>query len=96
MGDQTTTTTTDHDEIRRWAEEHDAVPATARGTRGPGESAGVLTLDVVGFGAGEDTLEHVGWDDWFEKFEESDLAFVYQDEKADEEPSTFFRLVSRD
>ena len=96
MADQTSKTTTDHDTIRRWAEEHDAVPATARGTQEGDGSAGVLTLDVVGFGADETDLEHIGWDEWLEKFESSDLAFLYQDEKKDGEDSTFFKLVSRD
>lgn len=90
------TTTTDHDQIRRWAEERDAVPATARGTQESDGSPGVLTLDLVGYGADEDDLEHIDWDEWFEKFEESNLAFLYQDTKEDGETSTFFKLVSRD
>jgi hypothetical protein len=34
-------------------------------------------------------------DDWFAKFEESNLAFLYQEQKASGEDSTFFKLVSR-
>jgi hypothetical protein len=86
-------TTTDHDEIRRWVEEHGGKPATVRGT-GDGGEAGVLRIDFPG-GAGEDQLEPLSWDEWFEKFEENDLAFLYQQEKASGEDSTFFRLVSR-
>jgi hypothetical protein len=89
-----TTTTTDHDEIRRWVEEHGGKPATVRGTEG-GDDAGVLRIDFPG-GAGEDQLEHIPWEDWFEKFEESGLAFPYQQQKASGEDSTFFKLVSRD
>ncbi len=88
------TTTTDHDQIRRWAEDHDAVPAAVRGTEDG--DAGVLTLDVEGHGAGEEELRHIDWDTWFEKFESSNLAFLYQDEKTSGEDSTFFKLVSRD
>ncbi len=87
------TTTTDHDEIRRWVEEHGGKPASVRGTEG-GDDAGVLRIDFPG-GAGEDALEHVSWDDWFRKFDESGLAFLYQQEKASGEDSTFFKLVSR-
>jgi len=87
------TTTTDHDEIRRWVEEHGGKPATVRGT-GDGDGAGVLRIDFPG-GAGEDRLEPIAWDEWFRKFEESDLAFLYQQEKAGGEDSTFFKLVSR-
>ncbi len=85
-------TTTDHDEIRRWVEERDGTPASVRGT-GDGE-AGVLRIDFPG-GTGEDQLEHISWDDWFEKFDESNLAFLYQEHKASGEDSTFFKLVSR-
>jgi hypothetical protein len=46
-------------------------------------------------GAGEEALEHISWDDWFAKFDESNLAFVYQEQKASGEDSTFFKLVSR-
>ncbi len=90
----TSTTTTDHDEIRRWVEEHGGKPASVRGTEG-GDDAGVLRIDFPG-GAGEDALEHISWDDWFRKFDESGLAFLYQQEKASGEDSTFFKLVSRD
>ncbi|MEU2005451.1 hypothetical protein ACH47B_30660 [Rhodococcus sp. NPDC019627] len=88
-----THTTTDHDEIRTWVEEHDGVPATVRGTE-EGDAAGVLRIDFPG-GAGEDALEHIDWDTWFDKFEDSSLAFLYQAHKASGEDSTFFKLVSR-
>ena len=88
-----TNTTTDHDEIRRWVEEHDGEPAVVKGTGSNGD--GVLRIDFPG-GAGEDQLEHVSWDDWFAKFDENNLAFLYQQEKASGEDSTFFKLVSRD
>src|SRR4051812_4075081 len=68
-------TTRDHDEIRTWVEEHDGHPASVRGT-GNGDP-GVLRIDFPG-GAGEDQLEHVSWDEWFEKFDANDLAFLYQ------------------
>jgi hypothetical protein len=89
-----TNTTTDHDEIRRWVEEHGGKPASVRGTE-RGDEAGVLRIDFPG-GAGEDQLEHISWDEWFEKFDDSDLAFLYQEQKASGEDSTFFKLVSRD
>ncbi|WP_052666052.1 hypothetical protein [Nitriliruptor alkaliphilus] len=90
-----TNTTTDHDTIRAWAEEHGGVPANVRGTA-DGEGAGVLTLDIVGYGAGEEELEHIEWDAWFEKFEDAGLAFLYQEQKASGEDSTFFKLISRE
>lgn len=89
----TTTTTTDHEEIRRWVEEHGGKPASVKGTEGSDE-AGVLRIDFPG-GAGEDDLEHIDWNDWFGKFDQEGLAFLYQQQKADGGDSTFFKLVSR-
>ena len=83
--------TTDHDTIRRWAEERDGTPASVRGT-GDGDPAGVLRIDFPG-GAGEESLEHITWDEWFRKFDESGLEFLYQEQKASGEGSTFFKLV---
>ena len=65
-----------------------------RGTEG-GDDAGVLRIAFPG-GAGEDQLEPISWDEWFETFEESSLVFLYQQQKADGEDSTFFKLVKRD
>jgi hypothetical protein len=93
MANSESTLTTDHDEIRRWVEEHGGTPATVKGTADGGP--GVLTIDFPG-GAGEDRLEHISWEDWFNKFEQNNLAFLYQERKADGEDSTFFRLVDRD
>jgi GT2 family glycosyltransferase len=88
-----TRTTTDHDEIRRWVEEHGGTPAMVKGTEG-GDRAGVLRIDFPG-GADEGELEHISWDEWFDKFEKEKLAFLYQERKADGDDSTFFKLVSR-
>jgi hypothetical protein len=44
-----TRTTTDHDEIRRWAEEHGGQPAVVKGTE-------ILRIDFPG-GAGEGQLK---------------------------------------
>ncbi len=93
MADSTSKTTIDHDEIRRWAEEHDGTPASVRGTEGD-DRAGVLRIDFPG-GAGEDTLEPISWEEWFDKFERENLALLYQEKKASGEDSTFFKLVSR-
>lgn len=87
-------TTTDHDEIRKWVEARDGKPVSVRGT-GDEDEPGVLRIDFPG-GAGNDRLEEISWEAWFEKFDENELAFLYQDKKADGEQSTFFKLVSRE
>jgi hypothetical protein len=94
MASSQDTITTDHDDIRRWAEERDGKPASVRSTGGDADP-GILRIDFPG-GAGEDQLEHIGWDEWFAKFDEQGLAAVVQERKADGEPSTFIKLVKRD
>ena len=94
MAESQGTVTTDHDEIRRWAEARDGTPASVKGTGG-GDDPGILRIDFPG-GAGEESLEHIGWDEWFEKFDEQRLAAILQERKADGEDSTFIKLVSRD
>jgi alkylation response protein AidB-like acyl-CoA dehydrogenase len=89
-----TTKTVDHDEIRRWVEEHGGKPARVRGTGDDGDP-GVLRIDFPG-GAGRDDLEPISWDEWFRKFDEQGLALLRQDRKADGEDSTFAKLVRRD
>ena len=91
----TSHTTTDHDEIRRWVEAHDGEPASVKGTEGRNEDAGVLRIDFPG-GAGEEYFDHLDWEQFFEKFEQANLAFLYQEEKADGSDSTFHKFVSRD
>jgi hypothetical protein len=93
MAESKSKTTTDHEEIRGWVEEHGGKPASVRGTDDGGD-AGVLRIDFPG-GAGEDQLEPISWDEWFDKFESESLAFLYQQQKASGEDSTFFKLVKK-
>jgi hypothetical protein len=85
---------TDHDEIRRWAEERGARPSAVRRTRSD-ETTGIIRLDFPGY-SGEDTLEEIGWDEWFDDFEDRKLALIVQDETANGQTSNFNKLVSRD
>ena len=85
---------TDHDEIRNWAEERGAEPACVIGTGGDGD-IGMIRLDFPGY-SGEGSLEPIDWDDWFQKFDERNLALLVQDETARGERSNFNKLVSRE
>ena len=80
--------TTDHDEIRQWVEDRGGVPARVRGS----EPGGILRID---FGEPDESLEAVSWDTFFKIFEESELAFLFQDE-ADGGESRFNKFVRRD
>ena len=88
------TATTDHDEIRRWAEERGATPACVRGTGGKG-NVGMLRLDFPGYSA-EESLEPLEWNQWFEIFDEEGLALLYQETTASGAQSNFNKLVSRE
>ena len=87
-------TTTDHDVIKRWAEERGGKPAAVKGTGGE-EDTGLLRIDFPGFGR-TGSLEEVSWDEFFEKFDGKKLAFLYQDETRDGKESRFFKFIRRD
>ena len=86
--------TIDHDEIRRWAEERGGKPATVKGTESGGEEAGVLRIDFPG--GEEERLDEIAWDEWFKKFDEENLAFLYQEQVKSGDESRFFKLVKRE
>lgn len=85
--------TTDHATIRRWVAERNGRPAHVKGT-GDGDDMGLLRIH---FPDDEDDaeLEEISWDDFFEKFDEKPLAFLYQERKADGALSTFHKFLGR-
>ncbi len=87
--------TTDHDTIREWAEGRGGEPAAVkrtRGGRGKGDP-GIIRLDFPGY-SGEGSLEHISWNDFFRKFDDNNLVFVYQDRTARGQQSNFNKLIS--
>jgi hypothetical protein len=87
-------TTTDHQTIRRWVEERGGQPAAVKSTAGD-DDVGVLRFDFPGY-SGEQSLTPISWEAFFEKFDEKQLALVYQDETSSGGESRFSKLVSRD
>ncbi len=88
-------TTTNHDEIRRWAERRGGVPSSVKGTernKGKADHAGILRLD---FEPRDEGLEEISWDEFFEKFDKEKLAFLYQDETSGGETSRFHKFINR-
>ena len=87
--------TTDHQEIRRWVEERGGHPAKVKGTGRAAESGGgLLRIDYPGF-SGEGTLEEITWEQFFDQFEKTGLAFLYQDKLESGETSRFSKLIDR-
>lgn len=84
-------TTTDHDEIRHWAEERGGRPAAVEST-GSADDPGILRIAFPDRPAGDDdNLAEISWDEWFDAFETNRLALVYDPDGE----SRFDKLVSR-
>jgi hypothetical protein len=76
-----TRATRDRDEIRRWAAEDDAEPATGEAT-----TSGPMTIDVNDGGAGIrfnfpgfGRFRPISWEEWFENFFRHELVFVFEE-----------------
>jgi len=83
-------TTTDHEQIRKWAEARGGKPATVKSTGGK-EDPGILRIEFQQ----RDNLEEISWEEFFDKFDENQLAFLYQDHLKSGDESRFFKFVKR-
>jgi hypothetical protein len=83
--------TTDHEEIRRWAERHGGKPAVVKQTHRQRDSVGILRIMFPKAPHSEhEALEEISWDEFFQQFDDSNLELVYEDD------SNFSKLVSRE
>jgi hypothetical protein len=85
-------TTTDHDEIRRWVEARGGKPAKVADTDGR-KGSGILRID---FNEPEASLTPISWDEFFQIFDDRELAFLHEEETSDGKRSYFNKFVSRD
>lgn len=85
--------TTDHQIIKKWAEDRGGKPAAVKGT-GNGDDPGVLRIDFPGY-TGEESLEQITWEQFFDKFEKEHIAFLYQEETEDSNTSRFSKMINR-
>lgn len=85
--------TVNHSKIREWVERRGGRPARVMGTGHRGDP-GLLRIDFPDYSGRN--LQGIGWDEFFDKFEREDLAFLYQDRKRNGEISYFNKLVSAD
>jgi len=72
-------TTTDHEEIRRWAEERGGRPAAVVESESTEVAAGGLRIDFPDYDSGE-SLQEITWTEFFDLFEEANLTFIFQEE----------------
>jgi hypothetical protein len=88
--------TTDHDEIRYWAEERGAKPVSVSGAEND-DDPGMIRLEFSSAPNTKDSaLEEIDWDEWFGKFDKNNLALLYQEETANGERSSFNKIISWD
>ena len=83
-------TTTDHDEIRQWAEAHGGKPAAVASTESDDEAGIIRIMFPDAPNAKDEALEEIEWDEWFETFDDNGLALIYDPK------SNFNKLVSRE
>lgn len=83
-----TKATIDHEEIRSWVEMQGGCPAHVKKS-GSKDDPGILRIDFPGF-SGQDSLEQISWDQFFEWFDKNELALLYREE------DRFNKLVSRE
>jgi hypothetical protein len=82
--------TQDHEEIRAWVEKHGGAPAVVQSIDDGSEDAiGVLRIK---FEPDESNMRDVDWDEFFDTFDNNDLAFIYQMEGVGKD-SRFFKIV---
>jgi|SRR3989338_4957011 len=86
-------TTTDHNEIKKWVEDRKGKPARVKGTEDNQNDTRLLKINFPGYE--EESLENISWDEFFNKFEENNLAFLYEEKTADGKVSKFFKLIVR-
>jgi hypothetical protein len=80
---------TDHDEIRRWAERHGGRPATVKRTH-HADTIGIIRIMFPDAPRTKhEELDEITWDDFFRQFDEAGLVLLY------EEDSNFNKLVRR-
>ncbi|MFP4106830.1 MAG: hemerythrin domain-containing protein [Phycisphaerae bacterium] len=82
--------TTDHATIKDWAKTRGGKPAEVEGTGD--EDPGVLRIEFPDY-SGCEKLKRIQWPSFFKKFDEKDLALLYQETTDQGEISRFCKFV---
>lgn len=85
--------TTDKDEIRAWIEEHNGVPVVLRDTEEDEEERPDMLR--ISFGTEAPDTEEMNWEEFFERFDNQNLALAYNGEVAEGTPPEF-EFIDRD
>lgn len=82
--------TTDHDTIRKWADERDGKPSVVVRD---GKETELLRINFPGYG--EENLKEIDWEKWFNIFDKNSLQLIYQD-TTNTGKSNFNKIVERE
>lgn len=85
--------TTDVNAIKQWAESRQGVPAIIKDTDQGGD--GVLRIHFPQNSDENERFDTISWDQFKNKFEDNNLAMVYQEKKDNGSDSTFHKFVDR-
>ncbi len=83
-------TTTDRATIINWAESKGGKPASVKSTHKDGDVGIIRIMFPDSPNSDHDTLTEISWDEFFEEFEQRQLALVYQPD------SLFSKVIGRD
>jgi hypothetical protein len=85
-------TTTNHDEIMKWAEQRGGKPALVKQTEGEDEeNAGVLRIKFRN--TRNSKLEDTDWNTFFKTFDDKNLSFLFQEKTKEGKESRFFKII---
>ncbi len=82
--------TTNHDQIRKWAESKGGKPAAVKRTHQGGDTGIVRIMFPDAPNSEHEALTEISWDEFFAQFEQSNLALLY------EKDGMFSKIVGRD
>lgn len=82
--------TTDHDEIRTWADRHGGKPAAVDRTHSEGDVGIIRIMFPKAPRSEHDHLVEISWDAFFQEFEDRSLALLYEPD------SMFSKIIGRD
>ena len=83
-------TTTDHDEIRKWAESKGGKPAAVKRTHSDDDVGIIRVMFPDAENSKHDALVEISWEEFFDEFEERELALLY------DKNSMFSKIIGRD
>lgn len=83
-------TTTDHDTIRKWAEQHGGKPAAVDRTHQKGDVGIIRVMFPKAPNSEHGHLVEISWDEFFKEFEDRELALLYDPK------SMFSKIIGRD